>query len=93
MAVLLKDPLAALDYAVDWGAEYLNGDTIAESVWEVIPKEPGGVIIAGSRMDGALATVTATGGAAGHVYQLTNHIALQSGQTDSRSIILRVEKR
>lgn len=93
MALLLKDPLAALDYAVDWGAEYLGGDTIAGSSWAVIPVEAGGVEIAGSTFDGRVATVTATGGVAGHVYQLTNHVALLSNRTDSRSIVVRVEKR
>jgi len=31
MSFLLKDPDAVLDYSVDWGAEYLLGDIIAES--------------------------------------------------------------
>lgn len=93
MALLLKDPAAALDYAVDWKAEYLNGDSIAESIWDVTPEEAGGIVIAGSSLDGAIAAVTAAGGVAGHVYQLTNHVVLVSGLTDSRSIVLRVEKR
>jgi hypothetical protein len=80
MALLLKDPLAALDYAVDWGAEYLSGDSVAQSDWDVTPVEAGGVEIAGCACDGAIATVTATGGVAGHVYQLTNHVALESGR-------------
>lgn len=93
MPTLLKDPMAALDYAVDWGADYLGQDTLAGSSWAVIPVEPGGVEIAGSTFDGRMATVTATGGVAGHIYQLTNHVALLSGRTDSRSIVLRIEKR
>jgi hypothetical protein len=93
MALLLKDPDAALDYAVDWGAEYLNGDTLAQSTWEVTPAETGGITILGSSFDQSLANVTATGGIAGRMYQLTNHVVLTSGLTDSRSIVLRVEKR
>lgn len=93
MTLMLKDPLAALDYAVDWGADYLNGDSIAESSWAVEPDETDGVTIAASRFDGTIATVTATGGIAGRLYQLTNHVALLSGLTDSRSIVLRVEER
>ena len=45
MALLLKDPDAELDYAIDWGAEYLGDDALAESEWEVAPAEAGGVAI------------------------------------------------
>lgn len=37
MTFLLKDPEAVLDYAVDWGAEYLSGDVLTESSWTVSP--------------------------------------------------------
>jgi hypothetical protein len=43
--------------------------------------------------DGGLATVKASGGRAGHVYRLTNHVSLESGLRDSRSVIIRVEAR
>ena len=29
MAFLLKDPGAMLDYAIDWGADYLDNDVLA----------------------------------------------------------------
>lgn len=91
--MMLKDPGAALDYAVDWGAEYLNGDSLLQSSWQVAPVEGEGVSVVASGFDATIATVTAAGGRAGHVYQLTNHVTLTSGLTDSRSIVLRVEKR
>lgn len=93
MALLLKDPDSAVDYAVDWGAEYLSGDTLTQSSWEVIPVEIGGVTVVDSKFDATVAQVTAGGGVAGHLYQLTNKVVLTSGLTDSRSIVLRVEKR
>lgn len=93
MTLLLKDPEAALDYAVDWGAEYLGGDTLNSSSWRVVPAEAGGLSVVSSSFDSTVASVTAAGGVAGHLYQLTNHVVLASGQTDSRSIVLRVEKR
>jgi len=40
MSFLLKDP-AVLEYAVDWGAEYLSGDALAQSSWSVSPDEHG----------------------------------------------------
>jgi hypothetical protein len=49
MTLLLKDPAAVLDYAIDWGAEYLGeGDLIAESSWSVDPEETEGVAVVGS---------------------------------------------
>lgn len=93
MTFLLKDPDAVLDYSIDWGSQYLGGDALAQSVWEVSPVEPGGVTIAGSQFDFAIATVQAGGGIEGHVYHLANHVVLASGLSDSRSVTLRVEKR
>lgn len=93
MTLLLKDPEAVLDYAVDWGAEYLTGDALVSSSWRVTPVEIGGLSVVASRFDPTFANVTAAAGVAGHVYQLTNNVVLASGLTDSRSIILRVEKR
>ena len=93
MTLLLKDPEAALDYAVDWGAEYLDGDVLSASSWRVIPSEPGGISVIASSFDANVAMLTASGGVAGKVYQLTNHVVLSSGLNDSRSIVLRVDKR
>jgi hypothetical protein len=93
MTLLMKDPAATLDYAVDWGAEYLNGDVLSQSAWNVIPVEVGGVSVLASRFDAGVAIVTAAGGVPGHLYQLTNRVVLASGLEDSRSIVVRVEKR
>ena len=49
MSLLLKDPDAVLDYSIDWGAEYLGGDLLAESAWSAMPDEPGGLSIVGSQ--------------------------------------------
>ena len=93
MTLLLKDPEAALDYAVDWGAEYLGSDKLTESAWDVAPVEDNGVIVVGHDFDQLIATVKACGGVPGRIYRLTNRVVLMSGMTDSRSIMLRVEKR
>ena len=93
MTLLLKDPEALLDYSVDWGTEYLAGDLLEASNWSVLPNETGGVAIAGSRFDLLIATVEVSGGAPGKIYRLTNHVTTASGREDSRSIMLRVEKR
>ncbi len=93
MTLLLKDPAAVLDYSIDWGAEYLGDDLIANSEWSVSPIESGGVSVAGSDFDAKVSTVKAAGGRAGHVYRLVNIVTTGSGRSDSRSIVLRVEKR
>lgn len=93
MTLLLKDPDAILDYAIDWGAEYLDNEMLAESDWAVGPVEAGGLAIVGSDFGPAISSVKASGGVPGHVYRLTNRVTLQSGREDKRSIMLRVEKR
>lgn len=93
MTLLLKDPEAVLDYSIDWGSQYLSGDALADSVWEVTPDEPGGVAVAGSQFDLTTSTVQAGGGIAGRIYRLENKVVLASGLADSRSITLRVEQR
>jgi hypothetical protein len=94
MTFLLKDPEAVLDYAIDWGAQYLDpGDLLAESSWAVDPDEPDGVAVVGSLFGDSISTVQAAGGIAGRLYRLANRVVTQSGRTDERSIVLRVEKR
>jgi hypothetical protein len=93
MTFLLKDPTALLDYTVDWGAEYLSGDTLADSNWSISPDEPDGAAIAGSQFDLQVATVQVAGGVPGKIYRVVNHVVTASGREDSRSIMLRVEKR
>jgi len=93
MTFLLKDPQSTLDYAVDWGAEYLEGDAIADSSWSVSPDEDGGVTLVSSRFDLLVATAQVSGGKPGKVYRLTNQVTTASGREDSRSIVLRVEQR
>jgi len=93
MTLLLKDPDAALDYMVDWGVEYLADDALSESHWAVSPAEEGGAVVVGERFEPGSATVKVEGGVAGRLYRLTNHVVTASGREDSRSIMLRVEKR
>jgi hypothetical protein len=93
MTLLLKDPDSVLDYAIDWGTDYLIDDVLADSSWVVDPDEADGLQVQASAFDSTTATVTASGGVAGRIYQLTNHVELASGLTDSRSVTLRVERR
>lgn len=94
MSFLLKDPDAVLDYAVDWGAEYLGeGELLAASTWSVLPDEAGGIAVIGSAFDASTSTVKAGGGVAGRLYRLINLVTTGSGRVDERSIVIRVENR
>jgi len=93
MTLLLKDPEAVLDYAIDWGAEYLGDDVLADSSWSVEPEEAGGVTVVASSFADKISTVQAGGGIAGRLYRLANRVVTQSGRIDDRSIVLRVEQR
>jgi hypothetical protein len=93
MTLLLKDAGAVLDYLIDWGAEYLDGDLLAASEWFVAPDDAGGVTVAGSDFDATTSTVRAAGGTPGSIYRLVNRVTLQSGRVDERSIVVRVEER
>jgi len=93
MTLMLKDPDSVLDYSVDWGADYLAGDVLTESSWTIAPGEAGGVSILSSGFDLKSSTVQVAGGNGGRIYRLTNHVVTAEGREDSRSIMLRVEKR
>ena len=94
MSFLLKDPLATVDYAVDWRADYLDdNDNLASSHWSVEPNEPGGAAVLSERFTLSETEVTIDGGIAGHRYRLVNIVQTASGRTDRRSIAIRVEAR
>lgn len=92
MAIYVKDPAARSDYHIDWDS-YLGDQLIAASEWQIVPQHPGGLAIADQAHDGRAARVTITGGRAGGLYQLTNHVTLTNQERDSRSLSIRVEAR
>lgn len=93
MNYYLKDPGATLDYSFDWSAGYLTGQTVSASFWEVVPAEPGGVVLVSSAATLAQTSAELGGGIAGHVYRVTNQVTFSDGRSDERSIELRVEDR
>lgn len=94
MSFFLKDPDAVLDYSIDWGSQYLDdGDIIATSEWTTVPNEDGGISVVGSGFDATTTRVKAAGGTAGKIYRLVNRVTTDSGRTDDRSLIIRVESR
>lgn len=93
MAIFLKDPAAVIDYAVDWSAGYLAGQTISDSSWSVLPADAGGVVVTASRFETGRAIATLAGGVRGMVYRITNRVTFSDGRSDERALALRVEDR
>lgn len=90
MAIFVKDPGATIDYAVDWSAGYLDGQTITGSEWQVAPA---GVSVLASAIDTGRTLATLSGGAAGTLYHVTNRVTFSDGRRDERLLALRVENR
>ena len=93
MAIFLKDPGAAVDYAVDWSAGYLAGQAIAASAWSVSPGGAGAVTIGADRIEAGRTVVRLSGGQVGTLYQITNQVTFSDGSADQRLLVLRVEDR
>lgn len=93
MAIFLKDPTATLDYAIDWQAAYLDGQTIQSSLWDVAPDAAGGITVSAANHDGGRTMVTLAGGMRGMRYQITNRVTFSDGRSDDRSLDVRVEDR
>ncbi len=93
MSFYLKDPQSRVDYAIDWGGSYLDGQTIAASSWAVAPVEAEGIALDGASFDLLRTAATLTGGVAGHVYSVGNRVTLSDGRVDERSLTIRVEDR
>jgi hypothetical protein len=91
MALVIKDPDARVDYVMDWGADYLDGQMIVASEWSVSPAAMLGIVIHGQSHDLLRAVVTVSGGVPGQIYGLRNRVTLSDGQIDERSIVIRVE--
>ncbi len=93
MAIFLKDPAARVDYAIDWSAGYLNGQTIAGSTWDIAPATPDGINISISRFEPGRSIALLEGGQRGEVYRITNRVILSDGRSDERTLLVRVEDR
>jgi hypothetical protein len=93
VAIFVKDPAAAIDYAVDWSAGYLVGQEVAQSIWAVDPVETGGLIVEAATQTAGKTEATLSGGIAGHVYRITNQVRFSDNRSDERTLVVRVEER
>lgn len=93
MAIFLKDPAATLDYAVDWQAVYLDGQSIIQSQWRIAPDAVDCMTVTDAGQVGGRTAVTLAGGQRGTLYRITNRVTLSDGRSDERSLDVRVEDR
>jgi len=82
-----KDPDSVIDYTMDWGTKWLNGDTISTSAWII----PTGLTLVSESYSTTDTTVFISGGTEGITYRITNRITTAAGRTDDRSIDIKVE--
>jgi hypothetical protein len=92
MTLMTKDPGARIDAGVDWGAFYLDGQTIVASSWSIEPVEAAGVAVLAASFDLLRTAATLSGGVEGASYRATNRVTLSDGQIDERSFQIRVEQ-
>ncbi len=92
MSFYLKDPQSRVDYAIDW-TPYLDGQTVAASIWAVSPDEPGGIAVDEASFTPGRTAARLSGGIVGHSYRISNRVTLSDGSSDERSLALRVEER
>lgn len=83
-----KDPSSTLDYQFDWGAEWLNSDTIAASTFTVIPNT---ITIQSTSFTSTVTTIWLAGGVTGTTYSITNRITTASGRVDERTVKLQIK--
>ena len=90
MAVV-KDPQAILEYGVDWKTNWLKGDTIVASTWEL----PAGIELGPTQpsVSDGVATVWLAGGALGETYKVVNHITTAQGRQDDRTLHVVIQHR
>lgn len=85
--MFFKEPTEVLDYSIDW-SDWLGDLTIATSTWSV----PSGIT---NDADGDTDTTTSirlSGGTWGETYDITNTIVANDGQTETRSLLIRIQR-
>lgn len=81
-----KDPLAVLDYTIDWGKWLANGETLNTASWTI----PGVLSSTGAAFSGSTATIFLLGGVSGVSYSVYCVITTTAGRIDKRTILINV---
>lgn len=81
-----KTPTSVLKYSFDW-SDWLDGAAIQSSVWAA----PSGIMVSGAPTVGAITTGIVTGGVINTAYRVTNTVTSDTGESDTRSLLIVVE--
>jgi hypothetical protein len=97
LSAIDKDPDAILPYRFDW-TDWLDGDTIDNATFAVLPAVEGGLKIDDQTFDASgVATGWLSGGVPGQAYTVTCSVFTTAGAAhhmrDDRSILVRVKER
>lgn len=84
----VKDPDAILDYQINW-EDWLDGDTISASSWEVDE----GLTGTNQSYSDSVTTIWLSGGTVDIRYTLTNTIETNAGRTEERSFFVDIKER
>lgn len=89
MILYYKDPDASKDYGWDWGTDYLQGDTIADSEWFA---DSADLTLQDDTFDDTTTTVWIAEGILGATYLVTNRITTDGGRIDDRSFRIKINQ-
>lgn len=89
----VKDPDAVLDYAIDFSAWLVAGDSISTATWAIDVAPDADLAIDSSSIVGGVPTVWLSGGTAGETYVVRCRIVTSDSRTDDRSIVVQMRDR
>lgn len=90
MTMLVKDPDAELDYALDWADWLSDSETISAASWSSYPD---GLTLAGDAINDSVTSVLVSGGSFGAVHALRCRVTTSLGRKDDRTLTLRIQHR
>ncbi len=93
MTVFAKDPASTVDYSVDWSDWLASDELITNTLWDIVPIEPLGLVTGVEQAGSAVRSVTVSGGVAGNVYRLACTISTDAGRTVARGMTIRCLER
>lgn len=85
--MFLKEPTEVLDYRIDW-SDWLDGLTIASSTWIV----PAGITSEDETNTSTISLIRLSGGTWGETYELQNTIVASDDESETRSILIRIQR-
>ncbi len=90
MVIFPKDPSSNVDFSFDWADWLLEGETITEAGWIIVPNDSAAPTLSGATVTGDVTGVFVAGGRVGARYRLTCNVQTSDGRVADRSLVLRI---